>query len=260
MLIAHLSDPHLCPPGTLYHRVLDTNARFAEAVAQVQALDPDLVILTGDIAEHGHPSEYALARRILSRLSAPVLAIPGNHDDREGFRSGLAGLMPSTHHGPLHCIREGAVRVIGLDVTVPGQHHGQIDASHAEWLDAVLAMAPDTPTLVMLHQPPFVTGMGFIDTYRCFGEDRLSHVLHRHPQVLRLLCGHVHRFSLATFAGRPAITAPSTATSLALRLTPVAEPASYSEPPAMLIHLWRDGALVSHLQPLGTYPGPHDFF
>ncbi|WP_309665276.1 phosphodiesterase [Tabrizicola sp.] len=260
MLIAHLSDPHVCPPGTLYQGLLDSNARFAAAVDQVRALDPDLVILTGDIAEHGDPAEYALASQILSRLTAPLLAIPGNHDDRAAFRAGLSGLIPTTRNGPLHCIAEGAIRVIGLDVTVSGQHHGQIDASHAEWLDTTLAAVPDTPTLLMLHQPPFATGIGFIDTYRCFGEDRLADVLHRHPQVLRLLCGHVHRFILTEFAGRPALTAPTTATSLALRLTPGAMPASYTEPPAMLIHLWRDGALVSHLQPLGSYPGPHEFF
>jgi 3',5'-cyclic-AMP phosphodiesterase len=145
-------------------------------------------------------------------------------------------------------------------VTVPGDHHGQIDDSRIGWLQATLAAAPDQPTLLMMHQPPFVTGMGFADEYRTFGEDRLAEALSRHPQVIAVLAGHVHRFTLTSFAGRPALTAPSTATSLALRLAPDAEPASFTEPPAMLLHLWRDGRLVSHLQPLGPYPGPHAFF
>jgi Icc protein len=263
MLIAHLSDPHLCHPGTLYQSVLDTNARFADALSDVAAFGPDLLILSGDVTEHGQPAEYALARQLLGRLKVPILAIPGNHDDREGFRLGLTGLpnlVPLAKTGPLHAVAEGPVRVIGLDVTVPDAHHGQVDADHASWLDATLSASPGQPTLVMMHQPPFATGIGYVDDYRCFGEDLLATVLARHPQVIRLLAGHVHRYTQTDFAGRPVFTAPSTATSLALRLTPGAEPASYIEPPAMLLHLWRDGRLVSHLQPLGPHAGPHPFF
>lgn len=263
MLIAHLSDPHLCPPGTLYQSVLDSNARFADALTDVALLGPDLLLLSGDLAEHGRPEEYALARQLLGRLMVPVLVIPGNHDDREGFRAGLSGLpnlVPLTRTGPLNAVAEGPVRVVGLDVTVPGDHHGQMEQAQADWLDRTLSADPAIPTLVMMHQPPFDTGIGYVDAYRCFNADRLAQVLARHPQVIRLLAGHVHRHILTEFAGLPALTAPSTATSLALRLDPGAMPASYSEPPAMLLHLWRDGRLVSHLQPLGQFPGPHPFF
>ena len=263
MLIAQLSDPHLCPPGKLYQSVLDTNARFAEALAQVARLSPDLVILSGDLAEHGAPQEYALARELLSPLAAPILAIPGNHDDREAFRAGLSGLpnlIPLTETGPLHATAEGPVRVIGFDVTVPGDHHGLVTPDHAAWLDTTLSAASDTPTLLMLHQPPFATGIGFADEYRCYGEDLLADTLLRHPQVIRVLAGHVHRFTLTEFAGRPALTAPATSTSLALRLEPDAAPASYTEPSGMLLHLWQGGRLVSHLQAVGGYPGPHPFF
>ena len=263
MLIAHLSDPHLCPPGTLYQSVLDTTPRFAEALAQAASFAPDLVILSGDVAEHGDAESYALAYELLGKLPCPILAIPGNHDDREGFRAALSQLpnlvsLPDT--GPLHAVAEGSVRVVGLDVTVPGQHHGRIEASHVDWLDRVLAAAPDTPTMVMLHQPPFTTGIGYIDDYRCFGEDLLAQVIHRHPQVIRVLAGHVHRFTLTEFAGRPALTAPATATSLALRLAPGAEPASVTEPAAFLMHHWSDGRLTTHFQPVGDFPGPHPFF
>lgn len=263
MLIAHLSDPHLCPPGQLYQTVLDTTQRFAAALAQAASFSPDLLILSGDLAEYGDPESYALARDLLATLRCPVLAIPGNHDDREAFRAGLAGLrnlIPLTPSGALHTIAEGPVRVIGLDVTVPGDHHGLVTPAHADWLDRTLTSAPETPTLIVTHQPPFASGMAFVDAYRCFGEDLLAEVITGHPQVIRLLAGHVHRFTLTSFAGRPALTAPATATSIALRLAPNAEPASFTEPPAMLLHLWRDGQLTTHLQPVGDFPGPYDFF
>ncbi|MDZ4087054.1 MAG: phosphodiesterase [Tabrizicola sp.] len=263
MLIAHLSDPHLCPPGALYQSVLDPAPRFARALAQASSFRPDLLILSGDLTEHGDAASYAHARDLLAALPCPVLAIPGNHDDREAFRAGLSGLpnlVPLPATGPLHAIAEGVVRVIGLDVTVPGDHRGQVTPDHAAWLDATLRSAPDTPTLLVMHQPPFVTGIGYVDAYRCFGDTLLAQVLSDHPQVIRLLAGHVHRFTLTSFAGRPALTAPATATSLALRLAPGAKPASFTEPPAMLLHLWRDGGLVSHLQAVGKFPGPHPFF
>lgn len=263
MLIAHLSDPHLCPPRQLYQSVLDTTPRFAQALEQAASFSPDLVILSGDLTEHGDAASYALARQLLADLPCPVLAIPGNHDDRDAFRSGLAGLrnlVAFSPDGPLHSIAEGTVRVIGLDVTVPGDHHGQMLPAHADWLETALSAQTGTPTIIVLHQPPFCTGMGFIDVYRTFGEDLLSAVLARHPQVICLLAGHVHRMVQTSFAGRPALTAPAITTSLALRLTAGAEPASFTEPPAMLLHQWRNGGLVSHLQVVGKFPGPHLFF
>lgn len=263
MLIAHLSDPHLCPPGELYQGVLDTRATFTKALSQVASFGPDLLILSGDLTEHGAPEEYALARSLLIDLPCPILAIPGNHDDREAFRTGLHGLpplIPLTQTGPLHAIAEGGVRVIGFDITVPGDHHGLVTSDHAAWLDAALAAAPATPTLVMTHQPPFATGIGFIDDYRCLGEDLLAATLSNHPQVIAVLSGHVHRFTQTQLAGRPALTAPALSTSLALRLAANAEPASFTEPPALLLHLWRDGRLTTHLQAVGEFPGPHPFF
>lgn len=263
MLIAHLSDPHLCPPGALYQSVLDTRPRLEMALAQAASFQPDLLILSGDLAEHGAPEEYALARDLLASVPCPVLAIPGNHDDRDGFRAGLSGLpnlILLAGSGPLHAVADGPVRVIGFDITVPGDHHGLVTTDHTAWLDETLSAAPDTPTLLVTHQPPFATGIGYVDEYRTFGEELLAETLANHSQVIALLSGHVHRFTLTSFAGRPALTAPALSTSLALRLAPGAKPASFTEPPAMLLHLWREGRLTTHLQPVGDYPGPHDFF
>ena len=73
----------------------------------------------------------------------------------------------------------GPVRIIGLDVTVPGEHHGLFDAAAAEWLDATLSRAPGRPTIVMMHQPPIECGVGYLDEYRCFGADFLAEVIGR---------------------------------------------------------------------------------
>ena len=265
MLIAQISDPHVRPEGMLYKGVAQSNRMLEAAIARLHALDPrpDLVLLTGDLAEEGLPAEYAAARAILARLEIPLLLLPGNHDEREGFRAAFADrhpYLPAT--GPLHYAAggHGPVRVVAIDVTIPGLHHGEVDVAGAEWLAGTLAEEPDRPTIVMMHQPPFDTGVPYLDLYRCHGADRMAAVVARHPNVERVLCGHVHRMMQLRWAGTLLVTAPSTATQIALRLRPDAEPASWLDPPAFLLHHWRPGTgIVTHHCPVDAAPGPFPF-
>jgi Icc protein len=264
VLIAQLSDLHVCAPGELYQGLVDSNALLAAAVARVRGLDPapDLLIITGDITEHGTAVEYAEAKRLLAPIAQPILAIPGNHDEREAFRYAFGKVMGLPGEGPLHFSAgaHGPLRVIGLDISVPGQHHGDIDATTVDWLERALAEESGRPTIVLLHQPPIEIGIGFIDAYRCFNGARLEAIIARYPAVERVLCGHVHRPAVRRFGGTVLMTAPSTATAIALRLAAGAEPASFVEPPAIVLHHWRDGALVSHQLPVDPGRGPLAFF
>lgn len=264
MLIAQLSDPHVRPPGELYQGVVDSNAQFAAAIAHVNALDPrpDLVLLSGDLVDHGHAEEYAMLWRLLADLAVPVRAIPGNHDEREAFRRAFAGQGWLPANGPVDYVAGdlGPVRIVALDVTLPGLHHGVVSEKGAAWLDGVLSAEPERPTIVMMHQPPFDTGIPYMDPYSCREGHRLAEVLARHPQVERLLCGHVHRLMQLRFGGTTLCTAPSTTTAIALQLRADARSASYIEPPGMLLHHWRQGmGLITHYVPIGTFPGPYPF-
>jgi hypothetical protein len=62
------------------------------------------------------------------------------------------------------------------------------------------------------------------------------------------------------FGGSILCTAPSTTTTIALRLDPAAAPASFVEPPAMLLHHWSEtSGLITHLVPIGDFRGPLPF-
>ena len=264
MLIAQISDLHFRPPGQLYQGLVDSNALFAGALRHLAALDPqpDVVLLTGDVVDEGLDAEYTVARAMLAKVGPPLVVLPGNHDARCAFRRAFAdhAYLPAT--GPLHSLRDdlGPVRIIGLDVTVPGQHHGLVDPEVAAWLDTALAQDPSRPTLVMMHQPPFATGVPYLDAYACREGNRMAEVVSRYPAVERVLCGHVHRFMTLRFGGTLLCTAPSTATAIALRFAPDAEPASYLEPPGFLLHRWTpETGMVTHLVPLGSFPGPLPF-
>ncbi|CAM5770395.1 3',5'-cyclic adenosine monophosphate phosphodiesterase CpdA [Labrys miyagiensis] len=264
MLIAQLSDPHLRPRGVLYQGAVDSNAMFEAAIEKLNQLrpQPDLVLVSGDIVDEGRPEEYRLARELLSAIRQPLLVIPGNHDEREAFRQSFADLATTARSGPLHFAADGygPVRILGLDITVPTLHHGDFDDAAASWLEGQLAAAPDRPTIVMMHQPPFASGVPYLDEYWCRSGEKLAALIARYPRVERIACGHVHRFMQVRFGGTLLCTAPSTTTAIALRLHPDAEPASYLEPPAFLLHHWKeDAGLVTHLVPIGTFPGPFDF-
>ncbi|MCW6510010.1 hypothetical protein M8523_18480 [Hyphomicrobiales bacterium BP6-180914] len=168
--------------------------------------------------------------------------------------------MPKS--GPTHFVIDdhGPVRIIGLDVKIPGLHHGLIDEGAANWLDNVLAQAPDRPAIIMMHQPPFATHVPYLDAYCCHEGRRLAEVVSRYPAVERIVRGHVHRFMLVRFGETVLCTAPSTTAAIALQMRPDAQPASYIEPPGFLLHHWtEETGLVTHLVPIGSFPGPYTF-
>ncbi len=264
MWIVQISDPHLRPRGVLHRGVVDSNAALAATVRQINALHrrPDVVLLTGDIVDEGLPAEYSTAREILAELKAPLLLIPGNHDEPSAFRLAFSDHAYLPPEGPINYVADslGPVRVIALDVTVPGRHHGEVDRAALEWLEAVLASAPDRPTILMMHQPPLTCGVPYLDAFRCRNAEPLSQIVSRFPTIERVLCGHVHRHMNTRFAGTQLCTAPSTATAIALRPYPNAEPASFVEPAGFLLHHWRpDDGIVTHSILVGSYPGPFPF-
>lgn len=262
MLIAQISDSHLRPRDTLYKGEIDTNGAFAETIRQVNGLNPkpDLVLLSGDIADEGVPEEYENARRLLAGLEMPFLVIPGNHDDRENFRAAFQDHAYLPRNGAFNYVIGGfdPVRIVALDVTLPGFDHGAVTAESAAWLNAVLAEEPDRPTMILMHQPPFSCGVPYLDEYRCEGGNLLAEVVARYPAIERVLCGHVHRLMQVRFGGTLLCTAPSTSTTIALQLRPDAIGASFLEPPAFLLHHWKpDTGIVTHLISVGPFPGPY---
>ncbi len=255
MLIAQISDLHFLPKGTLAFGRVDTAGCLEQALEHLNALEPaaDAVLITGDLTNDGDAPVWAELMALLGRLRAPVLAVPGNHDDRELMRKAFAPGFPA--EGPLRfAVDLGPLRLIGLDSLIPGAPGGRLGPDQLAWLDEQLAGAPERPTLVALHHPPFATGIDHMDAMMLADGDALAEVIGRHPQVARVLCGHVHRSVHCRFAGTLGQIGPGVAH--AVRLTLAGAPSRWvREPPAVLLHEWRDGrGLVSHLDFIGDFP------
>jgi 3',5'-cyclic AMP phosphodiesterase CpdA len=265
MLIAQITDTHISTPDSRNDRVFRTLEHLVRAVAHLNGLAPrpDLVLATGDLVERGQPEEYARLRDALDQLTMPVFLIPGNHDDRAALARGF------DHHRYLpadgfvqYTVEDWPVRLVALDTLVPGKSGGLLCAERLRWLDARLGEQPARPTLVLMHHPPFRTGLAAMDDMGLEGGDDLAAVIHRHPQVERIACGHLHRAITRRFAGTVACTSPATAHQIALDLPPARRLATVMEPPAVTLHLWlgEAGGLVTHLSLIGDRHPPFTHF
>jgi hypothetical protein len=203
------------------------------------------------------------------------LIIPGNHDHKES----LQRTFPD-HTYLHHSIEEGAVnyicftledfpvRLIGLDTVTPGEHGGGFGRERIEWLKKKLSLNPDVPTIIFMHHPPFASAIVHMDKEEFHGWKEFQSLISEHPQVERILCGHLHRPIFRRFAGTTATTCPAIGMQLYLDLREEAPSTFIMEPPSIMLHLWTDlwgeKTLLTHISVIeevtGQFGGPHPFF
>ena len=263
-LLAQLSDLHVKIPGRLAYGVVDTVSMVRACVSHLLALKrrPDVIAITGDLTDGGTPDEYAVLRELLAPLEMPVYVIPGNHDQREALRAAFADhrYLSESSEFIQYAIDDHALRIVALDTVIPRESSGELCEKRIAWLDRTLAAAPDRPTVVLMHHPPFTTFIAHMDAYGLRNPEALLPVIERHPQVEAILCGHVHRAIAVRFAGTIASTAPSTAHQVAFDLDVDAPSRFVMEPPAYRLHAFSAATgLVSHTVHTGEFAGPYPF-
>jgi 3',5'-cyclic AMP phosphodiesterase CpdA len=261
MLLAQISDPHVVPKGRMLFDRIDTPGFLARAFGHLNRLDPrpDLVILTGDLVDRGSVAEYENLRDLLAELQVPWSLLPGNHDDRANLRRVLAGRGRLPREGAFlhYCIEDLPLRLIALDTTIPGETGGTLCRARLDWLAERLEERPDQPTVIAMHHPPFVSGLSEMDAINCANSAALGAVVAGHPQIERIICGHVHRPIILRWQGTVVTTAPATAHQVALDLRDGSPTSWIMEPPACHLHYWRaDTGLVTHQSYIGDYGPP----
>jgi len=263
MILAQVTDTHIKLPGKLAYRRVDTAAHLARAVAALVALEPrpDLVVLTGDLVDFGTPEEYAHLKALLAPLPMRYLLMPGNHDERGALRSSFPDHEYLGRSGFVqYALDAGPLRLVAVDTLVPGKGGGELCAERLAWLEATLAAAPGRPTVVMMHHPPFDTGIGHMDRQGLDSRDAFAAVIGRHRQVERVICGHLHRSIQCRIAHTFASTCPAPCHQVALDLRPDGFAGFALEPPGYQLHRWIEGTgLVTHTAVLGEYDGPYPF-
>ncbi|ARP97212.1 phosphodiesterase [Bordetella genomosp. 13] len=264
MLIAQITDLHIRMPGQKAYRVVETDRYLPPAVAALNALDPapDVVMISGDLTDFGREAEYAHLKGMLDRLAAPYYLLPGNHDARAELQRVFDGhaYLGSMDGFVQYTIEDYPLRMVVLDTVVPMQSHGELCERRLDWLADRLDEQPERPTVIVMHHPPFRTGIAHMDAIGLLqGAERFEAIVGRHRNIERIMCGHLHRTIFRRYAGTVASTAPSTAHQVALDLRPDGPSAFKMEPPGYHLHEWRDGALVTHHAYIGDFPGPYPF-
>jgi 3',5'-cyclic AMP phosphodiesterase CpdA len=259
MLVAQISDPHVSLRGTILFGGYDPAAALTATLIRIARLDPrpDLLVFTGDLTENGRPEEYAHFLSLLRGFDLPMAAIPGNHDRRDAFADALRGSAveiggdPST--GLQVALDLGPLRILGLDtLALEGEAAGALDSFRLGWLARRLEAAAGAPVLIFMHHPPILTGIEAMDIWRLADPEPFAALVERHPNVLRVCCGHVHRAVERRFAGTVCGVCPSVAWAVPL-FEPLVRAPLVRQAPGFQLHRFIGEALVTHTEFLADF-------
>ena len=212
--ILHLSDTHLLAGNRPLGGRFDTAANLTRTLEAAEAIGirPDAIVFTGDLTDLGEPEAYEALRKavepVAARLGAPVVWVAGNHDERPAMRSALLGQDQSQQ--PITGVWDlGGLRLVALDSSVPGWHHGDLDTAQLEWLRGVLAAPAPLGTILALHHPPLPSHVPLFDILELRDQGRFAEVV-AGSDVRAILAGHLHYSTSGTFAGVPVSVAAAT--------------------------------------------------
>lgn len=209
--LIHLTDVHAVADGLL-HGCVDSTTAFGNALDTVVAAGQpvDAIILSGDIADQGDEPSYRLVAQALEKaagdLGAAVVVAMGNHDERGAFRSALVGDRKGGE--PYDVVSwVGGLRIVTLDSTVPGEHHGELSDDQLEWLASVLAEPARDGSVLVLHHPPIPSVLPLMEGIGLREPERLARTL-AGSDVRIILAGHTHSATAGTLAGIPVWVGP----------------------------------------------------
>ncbi|MBX3067493.1 MAG: phosphodiesterase [Cryobacterium sp.] len=255
-VIAHISDTHFLGGGRALYGKVDVAKHLTEALAQLERADaqPEAIVFTGDLADLGEPDAYTRLRKIVepvaARLGAQIIWVMGNHDERIQYSQQLFDNEGSDE--PQDRVYDiGGLRLIVLDSSVPGFHHGDLTDQQLAWLSKELEKPATHGTLLALHHPPIPTplleAMGMLELH---DQDRLERVI-KGTDVRGILAGHLHYTTHSTFAGIPVSVAAATCYTLDLSagdriLSGVDHGQAFN-----MVHVYED-RIVHSVIPVGT--------
>lgn len=207
--ILQITDTHLFAGKDESLLGVNTWASY-DAVLQAiaaQQREYDLIIATGDLAQDHSIEAYQHFAEGISRLPAPCVWLPGNHDFQPAMFDTLAKAKIADAK---HIFLGEQWQLVLLDSQVFGVPHGMLSEYQLEWLEKTLALAPERHTLVLLHHHPQASGCTWLDQHSLRNPHQLDAVLERYPLAKTLICGHIHQEMDIEWQGRRILATPST--------------------------------------------------
>jgi len=202
------------------------NARTRRVVAEINEIDPVLVLHLGDIVNPvpelpAYQEAAGHFKALVSNLEAPLHLVPGNHDvgDKNvswvpaGIVSDAHLALYESHFGP-HYYSFDDQGVHFVVVNSPIINSGlRAEAEQREWLERDLSANEGRRIFVSIHHPPYVSRAEEADSYDNIDEPGRTWLLDllRRYRPEALFCGHVHNFWYDLFADTDIYILPSTA-------------------------------------------------
>ncbi len=217
--VIQLSDTHFSTPGNRSHGGFgyDTDAAFDAVLSHAFDRDDgfgsdcDLVVVTGDVADHGRPDEYEVAMAALARVGPPVAVLPGNHDFDVPLRVGV----PQPGVGMDRVLRMGNWLFLLVDSNYQGRTVGddgrlvdlddRIEADAAlgpdevAWVEEMIEASDAEHVFIWLHHPPGIPGIHASPTL----DDETAGLVTRHREIKGFAAGHIHSDPVLDIAGCP---------------------------------------------------------
>lgn len=216
--VVQLSDLHFstAPGGYMMRDTAETFAAIADAVL---ADPPDLVVVTGDIANEGKPDEYELAGAALEQLGLPVYCLSGNHD----FVDALHAHLPRPGIVVQRSMRVGDWLFLFGDSNAEGvafdndhgwsdlpdrvhQAKGSLTDHEVSWLRRQLDQGSSAHAMLWLHHPPGAPGMFARPAY----DVQIDELTGAATPLRAVAAGHAHTGVTTKVAGVPSFFCPST--------------------------------------------------
>lgn len=255
--ILHMSDTHLLGGTGPLHGAVDSDLRLKELFGQLEesGAKPEAIVMTGDLADKGELAAYRRLRSIVEpyaeQLGAQLIWAMGNHDNRQNFRAGLLDEDPSA--APVDAVYEvNGLRIITVDSTVPGYHHGELSSAQLQWLAAELATPAPDGTILAMHHPPVPSVLDLAVLVELRDQPALADVV-RGTDVRTILAGHLHYSTTAMFAGIPVSVASATCYTQDLSVTVGATRGRDGAQAFNLVHIYQD-TIVHSVVPIGDHP------
>lgn len=140
-VIVHISDLHI--GFTEFREDL-----LLKTIDYINDLNPDAVIISGDLTEHGYYNEFVQAKEFINLIRAPTLNVPGNHDARN-----LGDEIFEEVIGPRHdvlVLKELNIKIIGLDSSEPDLNYGKIGRLQKQYMEEQIRDAKEKGQYIII--------------------------------------------------------------------------------------------------------------
>ncbi|MGY6530546.1 MAG: metallophosphoesterase [Cyanobacterium sp.] len=190
LTLIQVTDTHLLDNPEEFLRGQNPWENLQAILKRVKSINPDGLLLTGDLADGGNKVAYEYLLKAMGEFSCPIYWLHGNHDDVNL----LGEMLPHDDSLGYRSIDLGEWRLLLLDSVLTGAEFGggYIENTQLDWLKKELTQFADQPTIIALHHHPIATGIDWVDQIGVENGHELVSLLESFSQVELVVFGHIH--------------------------------------------------------------------